>query len=139
MRVTIDAARGAWPDKRLVMAFQPHRYTRTSMLFEDFTEVLSNVDVLILLEVYAAGEEPIAGADSRTLCRSIRQRGSVDPIFVQSVQQLREVLDNVLLADDVLFLQGAGNIGSAALELVATHPGVIKVSELSVNTIPKAE
>lgn len=118
VRVTIEAARGAWPDKRLVMAFQPHRYTRTSMLFEDFTDVLSNVDVLVLLEVYAAGEEPIAGADSRTLCRSIRQRGSVDPIFVQSVSQLREVLDNVLMADDVLFLQGAGNIGAAALELV---------------------
>lgn len=122
VRVTIEAARGAWPEKRLVMAFQPHRYTRTSMLFEDFTEVLSNVDVLILLEVYAAGEEPITGADSRTLCRSIRQRGSVDPIFVQSVQQLKEVLDNVLMADDILFLQGAGNIGSVALELVGQAP-----------------
>lgn len=138
VRVTIEAARGAWPDKRLVMAFQPHRYTRTSMLFEDFTDVLSNVDVLILLEVYAAGEEPIAGADSRTLCRSIRQRGSVDPIFVQSVQQLREVLDNVLLADDVLFLQGAGNIGTAAVELVATQLGLAKASEI-VNKIPKTE
>ncbi|MCS5710808.1 UDP-N-acetylmuramate--L-alanine ligase [Candidatus Berkiella aquae] len=141
VRVTIEAARAAWPDKRLVMAFQPHRYTRTSMLFEDFTDVLSGVDVLVLLEVYAAGEEPIAGADSRTLCRSIRQRGSVDPIFVQSVQQLREVLDNVLMADDILFLQGAGNIGSAAVELVGTQQlRLTKVAESNIlNMTPKAE
>lgn len=120
VRVTIEAARAAWPDRRLVMAFQPHRYTRTSMLFEDFTRVLSGVDVLLMLEVYAAGEEPIAGADGRTLCRSIRQRGSVDPIFVESTTGLRETLDNVLQANDILLLQGAGNIGAIALELVSS-------------------
>lgn len=120
VRVTIEAARGAWPDKRLVMAFQPHRYTRTSMLFEDFTRVLSEVDTLLLLEVYAAGEEPIAGADGRALCRSIRQRAKVDPVFVSSPDELKVILDDVLQADDILLLQGAGSIGSVAQELVGS-------------------
>lgn len=119
VKVTIEAARGAWPDRRIVMAFQPHRYSRTSMLFEDFTQVLSEVDVLLMLEVYSAGEDPIAGADGRTLCRSIRQRGSVDPIFVPSPSELRETLDNVLQPNDILLLQGAGNIGAVAIDLVS--------------------
>lgn len=118
VKVTIEAARQAWPDRRIVMAFQPHRYSRTHMLFEDFTQVLSTIDVLLLLEVYAAGEAPILGADSRTLCRSIRQRGSIDPIHVASMQELPEILDNVLQADDILLLQGAGNIGTMASELI---------------------
>lgn len=120
VRVTIEAARQAWPDKRLVMAFQPHRYTRTSMLFEDFVQVLSHVDVLLVLEVYSAGEEPIMGADGRSLCRSIRQRGAIDPIFVSKLEDLKGVLDNVLEANDVLLLQGAGSIGATAAELVAS-------------------
>jgi UDP-N-acetylmuramate--alanine ligase len=121
LKVTIEAAREAWPNRRLVMAFQPHRYSRTSMLFEDFTRVLSDVDILLLLEVYSAGEEPITGADSRTLCRSIRQRGRVDPIFVDSPGNLRAELDNVLQANDILLIQGAGNIGAIAAELVANQ------------------
>lgn len=121
VRVTIEAARQVWPDRRLVMAFQPHRYTRTHMLFEDFTRILSDVDVLMLLEVYSAGETPIAGADGKTLCRSIRQRGSVDPIYVASIKELPETLDNVLQANDILLLQGAGNIGAVALELIQSH------------------
>jgi UDP-N-acetylmuramate--alanine ligase len=120
VRVTIEAARAAWPNKRLVMAFQPHRYTRTSMLFEDFTRVLSEVDTLLLLEVYPAGEEPIAGADGRALCRSIRQRAKVDPMFVSSPDELRLVLDDVLQAGDILLIQGAGSIGAVAADLISS-------------------
>jgi len=125
LKVTIEAARAAWPDRRLVMAFQPHRYSRTSLLFEDFTRILSEVDVLLVLDIYPAGEEPIAGADSRLLCRSIRQRGRVDPIFVASVNELQTALDNVLLANDVLFLQGAGNIGALGAKLAMMQPANI--------------
>lgn len=121
VQVTIEAARGAWPDRRLVMAFQPHRYTRTSMLFEDFTQVLSTVDVLLLLEVYSAGEDPIAGADGRTLCRSIRQRGNVEPIFVPATEDLRAVLEKQLQPNDILLMQGAGSIGACAADLVTDH------------------
>lgn len=117
VKATIEAARQAWPDRRLVMAFQPHRYSRTHRLFDDFAQVLSTVDVLLLSEVYSAGEAPIAGADSRTLCRSIRQRGSLDPIYVASIAEFPAILDNVLQANDILFLQGAGNIGAVAGDL----------------------
>lgn len=121
VKATIEAARGAWPQRRIVMAFQPHRYSRTSMLFDDFAHVLSTVDVLILLEVYGAGEEPIPGADGRALSRSIRQRASVDPIFVPQLNEVRETLDKILQAGDILLLQGAGNIGALAMELVVPN------------------
>jgi UDP-N-acetylmuramate--alanine ligase len=115
--VTLQAARTAWPSKRLVMAFQPHRYTRTRDLFEDFARVLSEVDVLLLLDIYPAGESPIAGADGRSLCRNIRQRGRVDPIFIERGESLSQALEGVLQKDDVLLLQGAGDIGSMAAKL----------------------
>ena len=118
VKVTIEAARHAWPDRRIVMIFQPHRYSRTKDLFEDFTQVLSSVDVLLLLEVYSAGEQPISGADSRTLCRSIRQRGTIDPIYVPSLKDIPTILDNVLKNDDILFIQGAGNVGTIVNELI---------------------
>ncbi|NVK21010.1 MAG: UDP-N-acetylmuramate--L-alanine ligase [Kangiellaceae bacterium] len=111
---TIKAMRKSWPNKRLVMVYQPHRYTRTRDLYEDFCQVLSEVDVLLLLDVYAAGEEPIAGADSRSLCRSIRQRGKLDPIFVEEHSQLPELLNNVMQDGDVIVTQGAGNVGTLA-------------------------
>lgn len=114
---TIQAARAAWPDRRLVVAFQPHRFTRTRDLFEDFTEVLSEVDVLLVQEVYAAGEAPIAGADSRALCRAIRSRGQVDPIFVGEIADLPHTLSGVLQDDDVVITMGAGDIGAAAQKL----------------------
>ncbi|RLV58945.1 UDP-N-acetylmuramate--L-alanine ligase [Parashewanella curva] len=120
---TIEAARQAYPDKRLVMAYQPHRYTRTRDLFEDFVDVLSQVDSLLLLEVYAAGEEPIPGADGRTLCRAIRQRGKVDPIFVNSTEQLATLLPDVLQDNDLVLTQGAGNIGALSKELVRSELG----------------
>ncbi|QYK05626.1 UDP-N-acetylmuramate--L-alanine ligase [Shewanella zhangzhouensis] len=124
---TIKAARAGWPDKRLVMAYQPHRYTRTRDLYEDFVEVLSQVDKLVLLEVYAAGETPIPGADGRALCRSIRQRGQLEPIFVASPEQLTSVLPDVLADGDLLLCQGAGNIGALSRELAATELGFAKV------------
>lgn len=114
---TIAAARNAWPERRLVMAYQPHRFSRTRDLYEDFTQVLSGVDQLLLLDVYAAGEQPIPGADSKSLCRSIRARGQVDPIYVAPPQELGPVLADVLKDGDVLLTQGAGNIGALAREL----------------------
>ena len=114
---TIKAARESWPERRLVMIFQPHRYTRTRDLYEDFADVLSKVDVLILLEVYSAGEEPIAGADGRSLARSIRSRGNVDPIFVKEPKDVPDVLKDVVRADDIVITQGAGNVGALAQQL----------------------
>ncbi|MDD3519494.1 MAG: UDP-N-acetylmuramate--L-alanine ligase, partial [Chromatiales bacterium] len=114
---TLDAARNAWPERRLVLVFQPHRYTRTRDLFEDFTEVLSQPDALVLLEVYAANEEPIPGADGRALARAIRARGRVDPVFVDDPARLAETLDGVLCGGDVLLTQGAGNVGTLAAAL----------------------
>lgn len=118
VEATIEAMRNGWPDKRLTMIFQPHRYSRTRDLYEEFVEVLSKVDGLLLLDVYSAGEAPIAGADSKSLARSIRQRGQVEPIYVSDIEQIAELLDNQLQADDMVITQGAGNIGAIARNLV---------------------
>ncbi len=118
LAATIETVRGSWPGRRLVLAFQPHRYSRTRDLYEDFVEVLSQVDQLLLLEVYPAGEEPINGADGRSLSRSIRARGSVEPILVKDVDGLLEVLPNVMKEGDLLLLSGAGSIGKAAKQVV---------------------
>ncbi|MDO6618530.1 UDP-N-acetylmuramate--L-alanine ligase [Shewanella sp. 6_MG-2023] len=120
---TIKAARAGWPDKRLVMAYQPHRYSRTRDLYDDFIEVLSQVDGLLLLDVYAAGESVIPGADGRALCRSIRLRGQVEPIFVASPELLTDVLPDVLQEGDLLLTQGAGNIGALSKLLATTNLG----------------
>jgi UDP-N-acetylmuramate--alanine ligase len=114
---TISSVRQAWPERRLVMVYQPHRYTRTRDLYEDFAAVLSNVDSLLMLDVYSAGEEPIAGADSRSLCRSIRSRGKVEPVFVEKIEQVVEVLRGVVRPGGIVLTQGAGNIGALAAEL----------------------
>ena len=108
---TIKAVREGWPEKRLVMIFQPHRYTRTRDLYEDFVGVLSSCDVLILLEVYSAGEDEIPGADSRSLCRSIRQRGLVDPIYVPDIESVADVLKDIVHGGDMVITQGAGSVG----------------------------
>jgi UDP-N-acetylmuramate--alanine ligase len=108
---TIKAVREGWPEKRLVMIFQPHRYTRTRDLYEDFVQVLSSCDVLILLEVYPAGEDEIPGADSRAMCRSIRQRGLVDPIYVADIESVGDVLKDIVQGDDMVITQGAGSVG----------------------------
>jgi UDP-N-acetylmuramate--alanine ligase len=114
---TIQAVRAGWPEKRLVMIYQPHRYSRTRDLYEDFVDVLSKVDVLILLDVYSAGEEPIIGADGRHLSRSIRNRGKVDPIFVEGVDGVPAIVKEVIMPNDILMTQGAGNVGGLAIEL----------------------
>lgn len=117
VKATILAMRTGWPDKRLVMIFQPHRYSRTRDLYEDFVEVLSEVDCLFLLDVYAAGETPIVTADSKCLARSIRQRGQVEPVYVSDVEVLPELLAAQLQDNDMVITQGAGNIGAIARNL----------------------
>ncbi|WP_139697573.1 UDP-N-acetylmuramate--L-alanine ligase, partial [Aeromonas salmonicida] len=117
VKVTINAARAGWPEKRLVMVFQPHRYTRTRDLYEDFAEVLSKVDVLVMLEVYAAGEDPIPGADGRALCRSIRSRGNLEPIFVATPDDVPAVLADIGGEGDLVLTQGAGNVGALSRRL----------------------
>lgn len=114
---TLAAARETWPDRRLVVAFQPHRFTRTQELFEDFVQVLSSVDVLLLTDIYPAGEEPIAGADGRSLARAVRTRGAVEPIFFAPVETLAATLAEVIRADDVVLTLGAGSIGAVARSL----------------------
>ena len=117
LKATIQAARENWPNSRLVVAFQPHRYSRTRDLFDDFAVVLSEVDVLCLSEVYAAGEQPVTGADGRALSHAIRTRGKVDPIFIADIKQLGDQLQSVLKDGDILLTLGAGNIGAVAAEL----------------------
>ena len=117
VEATIKALRDGWPKNRLVMIYQPHRYSRTKDLYEDFVEVLSGVDVLLLLEVYSAGEKKIAGADSRSLCRSIRLRGKVDPIYIQEEADIHDVLQGLVRAGDVVLTQGAGSVGALAKEI----------------------
>tara|TARA_R110001583_G_scaffold3965_9_gene23867 strand:+ start:516 stop:1964 length:1449 start_codon:yes stop_codon:yes gene_type:complete len=117
VKATILAMRTGWPDKRLVMIFQPHRYSRTRDLYEDFVEVLSEVDCLFLLDVYAAGEAPVATADSKSLARSIRQRGQIEPIYVSDVSVLPELLLAQLQDNDMVITQGAGSIGTVARNL----------------------
>jgi UDP-N-acetylmuramate--alanine ligase len=117
LEAVFAAARGGWPDKRLVVAFQPHRYTRTRDLFDDFASVLSSVDALVLTEVYPAGEAPIAGADARSLARAIRTRGRIDPVVVNGAGELSGVLPDILQDGDLLLVMGAGDIGQAAQQL----------------------
>ncbi|MCL1137977.1 UDP-N-acetylmuramate--L-alanine ligase [Shewanella pneumatophori] len=120
---TIKAARLGWPERRLVMIYQPHRYSRTRDLYEDFVEVLSQVDCLLMLDVYSAGEAAIPGADSRALCRSIRVRGQVEPVFVASSEQLETLLPEILQNGDLLLTQGAGNIGMISRSLAESNLG----------------
>ena len=114
----IKAVRGGWPERRLVMVYQPHRYSRTRDLYDDFVQVLGESNVLLLMEVYPAGEEPIPGADSRQLCHSIRQRGQLDPIYVERGVDLAPLVKPLLRAGDILLCQGAGDIGGLAPQLL---------------------
>jgi UDP-N-acetylmuramate--alanine ligase len=118
VEATIKAVREGWPNRRLVMMFQPHRYTRTRDLYEDFVDVLSEVDTLLMLEVYAAGEDPIPGADAKALCRSIRQRGQVEPIYVDDPAKLPALLEKHLQDGDLFITQGAGNVSAIAASLM---------------------
>ncbi|MCH9695062.1 MAG: UDP-N-acetylmuramate--L-alanine ligase [Gammaproteobacteria bacterium] len=114
---TLSAAKSGWPEKRIVLVFQPHRYSRTRDLMDDFASVLSDADVLVLLDVYAAGEEPIAGADGRAMARAVRSRGAVEPVFVESLDELQPVLQDLLADGDLVLTMGAGDIGAYAAEL----------------------
>jgi UDP-N-acetylmuramate--alanine ligase len=118
---TIEAVRQAWPDRRLVVAFQPHRYSRTHDLLDDFVEALSAADRLLVTEVYAAGEVPIAGADGRAICRAIRSRGRLEPVFVPQLAELADALTGVVQPGDVVLTLGAGSIGAAAQGLRDAH------------------
>jgi len=120
LAATLDAVREGWPERRLVLAFQPHRYSRTRDAFDDFASVLSETDVLILSEVFAAGEAPIAGADGRALSRAVRARGKVDPIFIEDIEELPSVLQGVVCDGDIVLTMGAGNIGAVAAALGET-------------------
>jgi UDP-N-acetylmuramate--alanine ligase len=117
LAATLEALHQAWPDRRSVVVFQPHRYTRPRDLFEDFVQVLSAVDVLILMDVYSAGETVIPGADGRALSRAIRMRGQVDPVFLENWQELPQILAGIIKADDVILTMGAGNVGHIASQL----------------------
>ena len=120
LAATLDAARQGWPERRLVAVFQPHRYTRTLRLLDDFSQVLSEADVVVVTDVYAAGEPLIEGADSRALCQAIRGRGRVEPVLVADVGSLRESLPDLLQDQDLVLFLGAGSIGAEA-HRIARH------------------
>ncbi|HEX3603143.1 MAG TPA: UDP-N-acetylmuramate--L-alanine ligase [Steroidobacteraceae bacterium] len=120
---TLEAVRQGWPKRRLVLVFQPHRYSRTRDLLDDFGRALSECDVLLVTEVYAAGEEPIAGADGRAICRVVRSRGVVEPVFVESIETLADSLRAVLHDGDVVLTMGAGNLGQVAQDLKRRFAG----------------
>ncbi|MGH8662636.1 MAG: UDP-N-acetylmuramate--L-alanine ligase [Burkholderiales bacterium] len=121
MQATLAAVRGAFPDRRIVLAFQPHRYTRTRDLFEDFVRVLSGVDLLLLTEVYSAGEAPIVAADGRALARALRVQGKVEPIFVEQVGELAAAIRAAARDGDVIVTMGAGSIGNVPVWLHSEH------------------
>jgi UDP-N-acetylmuramate--alanine ligase len=119
LQATLQAARRGWPQKRIVAVFQPHRFTRTRDLFDDFVRVLSEADLVVLTDVYAAGEPPIEGIDSRALCQSIRARGKVEPVLIPAVADIVTELPSMLQDGDLVLLLGAGNIGQLAEQLRA--------------------
>lgn len=125
IQAILDAVRDGWPDRRVVVVFQPHRYTRTRDLFEDFCNVLSMVDALLVLDIYPAGEAAIAGIDSRSLCRSLRIRGWVEPVFVKDGSEAGSMLPGIVEDGDILLILGAGDIGLLGRELIARYGGAI--------------
>jgi UDP-N-acetylmuramate--alanine ligase len=124
---TLAAAKSGWPDRRVVLVFQPHRYSRTRDLMDDFATVLSEADVAVVLDVYAAGEDPIAGADGRAIARAVRSRGKIEPVFVETLDELKPILESLLADGDLVLTMGAGDIGAYAAglpELLATKPNL---------------
>ena len=121
VEAVIETARSVWPERRLVMCYQPHRYSRTRDLYDDFVRVLSGLDAVVVLEVYSAGEAPIPGADSRALCKGLRQRGGVLPVYAADTDEAFALLPSVTEAGDVLLVQGAGNISALSTALAGTH------------------
>jgi UDP-N-acetylmuramate--alanine ligase len=125
IEATFAAIRAGWSKRRLVVVYQPHRFSRMRDLFEDFSQILSQADSLLILDVYAAGEKPIAGADSRSLCRAIRLRGLVEPVFVEDKEEVLDVLSSVIEDDDLLLTLGAGDIGSLSKQLYQDCSGTV--------------
>lgn len=119
----MDAVRQGWPGRRIVTIFQPHRYSRTRDLFDDFCQILSEMDILILLDVYAAGEAPVSAADSRALSRSIRMRGKLDPLYLEQREDLQAMLTNIVQEQDILLMLGAGDIGALSREFSDSYGG----------------
>jgi UDP-N-acetylmuramate--alanine ligase len=118
MAATLAAARGAFPQRRLVLAFQPHRFTRTRDCFEDFVKVIGSADAVLLTEVYAAGESPIVAADGRALTRALRVAGKVDPVFIDDVAELPQAIVDHVRAGDVVVSMGAGSIGQVSAQVL---------------------
>ena len=127
MAAVIDAARGDFPGRRLVLAFQPHRYSRTRDCFEDFVKVLGGADAVLLTEVYAAGEAPIVAADGRALARALRVAGSVEPVFIDDIADLPQRIASAARDGDVVLCMGAGSIGGVPAKIVE----LLQKSELS--------
>ena len=123
VRAVIETVRSVWPERRIVMAYQPHRYTRTHDLYDDFVRVLSGVDKLLLLDVYSAGERPIAGADGHALAQGIRERGSVNPVLVENTEEAYAVLPGLLEDGDVVIVQGAGNVSQLSRQMRGDNEG----------------
>lgn len=117
LAATIEAARAGWPEKRLVAVFQPHRYTRTAELFDEFSLVLSTADIVVLTDVYSAGESSIEGINSAALCQSIRVRGKVNPVLIPDIHELPSALPDILRDGDLVLMLGAGDIGQLAQKL----------------------
>jgi UDP-N-acetylmuramate--alanine ligase len=117
LSATMSAARSGWPGRRIVAVFQPHRFTRTHDQFEEFARVLSDVDALVITDIYAAGEEPLPGISSTALCKAIRARGKVVPVLIHDVLELPAELPALLRNDDLVLLLGAGNIGQVARQV----------------------
>lgn len=126
IEATFAAIRAGWPNRRLLVVYQPHRYTRMRDLFEDFSQILSHTEGLLILDVYAAGEAVIAGADSRSLCRAIRIRGHVDPVFVEDRDEVLDVLSSLVEDGDVLLTLGAGDIGALSKQLYQACSGTVQ-------------
>jgi UDP-N-acetylmuramate--alanine ligase len=123
MAATLAAARGAFPGRRIVLAFQPHRFTRTRDCFEDFVKVLSTVDALVLADVYPAGEKPIVAADGRSLARAVRVAGKVEPVFVKNIADMADAIRAVARPGDVVITMGAGSIGGVPAQLAQSTRG----------------
>ena len=130
---TLEAVRQGYPDRRIVLAFQPHRFTRTRDLIDDFAKALSAADLLLVTEVYAAGEPPITGADGRAICRAVRSRGQLEPLFVEKVEELAEALKDVIQDGDLILTMGAGSISAVAHTLPERLPALLAAREGRVN------
>jgi UDP-N-acetylmuramate--alanine ligase len=117
MAATLAAARGAWPDRRIVLAFQPHRYTRTRDCFEDFVRVLGSADAVLLTDVYSAGEQPLVAADGRALARALRVAGRVEPVFVEDVADMPQAIRDFARDGDVIVVMGAGSISKVPAQI----------------------